>query len=152
MSDLIARLEAATEGGRELDAVVWALVLPRSGVAFDGYGEPENFLRYEYDANEDGSVDLYVVFASGDRHSMRRAKRKSPNYTTSLDAAMTLMPEGWFASVMLFGEFFHATAFRPEWHSKEVLTDPRTIKAMNAPKPALALCIVLLKARDGSLP
>lgn len=58
MHDLIARLEAATEGSRVLDAEIHLAIGERCGMGSDG---------------------LYLP----------------PHYTQSVDAALTLVPEGW---------------------------------------------------------
>lgn len=86
---LIVRLEEASEGGRLLDAQVWAAILPREGICIDGYGLPPVGAYYEYEADEDsadGSVDMFVIFSPAIRH--RRARRKAPLFTTSLDTAL----------------------------------------------------------------
>ena len=85
LDDLIARLEAASEGSRELDAEISAalhICPPQS----------PDWLR-----NWDGP---YVVFGLGRvavQHSNceRGVNWLAPNFTTSLDAALTLVPEGY---------------------------------------------------------
>lgn len=69
MTDLIKRLEEATEGSRELDVEV-----AKSIKFFDG-------TRASYTLN----VNLI------------------PHYTTSIDAALTLVPEGWGGLSMMEG-------------------------------------------------
>ena len=102
--NLIARLEAATEGSRELHAET-------AGLRWNSVG--------------------FYYHQNGVDHT-------GPNYTTSLDAALTLVPE----------EF--------DWtlgHTNSGLT----IHAQVGPKiecfadtPALALCIAALKAREAN--
>lgn len=64
--------------------------------------------------------------------------RNSPAYTSSIDAALTLVPAGWFWSITMRGEKrgeFHACCVRQGplvWH--EGIT------------PALALCAAALRA------
>ncbi len=94
VTDLISRLEAATEGSRELDALIWVSTLPKSGVALDGIPRLEGWF-FEYDAEEDGAVNQYIVKPGEPRHHTGRVKRKSPLFTFSLDSALTLMMPGW---------------------------------------------------------
>jgi hypothetical protein len=56
-------------------------------VGFDGFGAPEGG-TYEYEADEDGSVLLSVVFAD---MTVKRARRPSPEFTDSIDADLWLV-------------------------------------------------------------
>jgi hypothetical protein len=96
LAELIARLEAAAEGSRELDAAI-----------------------------------AVAVFGGGS-HDPGTA----PHFTTSLDAALTLVPEGrgWLMR-SVGGRGFAAISNAGE--------------ASQAKTPALALCIAALKARAG---
>lgn len=134
MSDLIARLEAASEGSRELDALVWVATLPPDGKGIDGYGLPDSGAHYEHEADEDGSVTMWVVWSIASRS--KRARRPAPAYTTSLDAALTLVPEdkAWCVEAEPGG--FSAWV---DAGGKATLGDARA--------PALALTIAALKAR-----
>lgn len=58
ITDLIARLEEATEGSRDLDADIWDTLMP----------------------------GLYSIYY---RH------QHAPAYSVSMDAALTLVPNGW---------------------------------------------------------
>lgn len=98
MKDLIAKLESATEGSRELDRAIHSHI---RGV--------EEFLLSTW-----------------------------PAYTTSLDAALTLVPEGWHWNV---GDVGLAWVGTHESATKIVRHDG------DAHTPALALCIAALKAR-----
>lgn len=71
------KLEAATEGSRELDALVWCAV---NGVEFL-YGDGMSYTRCNV-----------FNFRNSDGHA--RGFSGHPAYTTSLDAARTLVPEG----------------------------------------------------------
>lgn len=109
--DLIARLEAATEGSRELDGAIYETV---TGVRITGPRDKE-----------------WLVV---------------PFYTTSLDAALTLVPEGlcWGLNTHPEDEIFNpggAQAF-----VSDMLEDGIYAHA-DAATPALALCIAALKAR-----
>ena len=72
MDDLIAKLEAATEGSRELDAEVAMEIHPR-------------LKTYTPD----------TVTGPGHWISDKDGRVYAQDYTTSLDAAVTLIPEGW---------------------------------------------------------
>lgn len=63
----------------------------------------------------------------------------APHYTTSLDAALTLVPEGCYVRI--------ETGPAHDFHSAEIEADDDDYDALNAPSPALALCIASLKAR-----
>ena len=112
MKDLIAKLKAATEGSRELDASIHlTLNLPR---------QPHGGKYY-------------------------------PPYTTSLDAALTLVPEGWWCSIQtpafVIGETKAAVSV------SGIVDDStgggRTFDA-RATTPALALSSAALKARQNA--
>jgi hypothetical protein len=105
MTDLIEKLEAATEGSRELDAAIHRLVVPKPMYAIDGWPGAEAL-----------------------------------DYTTSIDAALTLVPEG-------FAYTIHKEP--PNTHSYIRLWNPfkrghqQTAVGSNT---ALAICIASLKA------
>ena len=116
MNDLIKRLEVATEGSQPLDIAI-ALKLgwtTRSG----GQG----YLYYPPKSNRNTVV---------------------PSYTTSLDAALTLVPEEAVWAVSCGDDF---SGFRATVMPKIASADPTAYAAT----PALALCIASLKARDAN--
>lgn len=122
MSALIALLEAAEAGSRELDAAVWAASNGYELFEHDGAGwryrmKPDDIMRHE------------------------RTGYISP-YTTSIDAALALAERvlpGWRKFVEVVGDgrgsacvfLAHEAIDRPWFH---------------APTPALALCISILRA------
>lgn len=119
MDDLIAKLEAATEGSRELDVeIVFALY-------------PESVYRPQCVGDE-------PIFWSEPYY-----KRECPAFTTSLDAALTLVPEGQGWGV-LAGEPGTDGVFHNAY-----VTKPRDVPLQSGPcrTPALALCIAALNAR-----
>lgn len=73
MRDLIANLEAAAEGSRELDQQI----AEATGWVVRYYGDIDQFLATKIRANGEGFT-----------HEL-------PRYTASIDAALTLVPEGW---------------------------------------------------------
>jgi hypothetical protein len=114
-NDLIARLEAATEGSRELDIAVGRAAGEEVDLERDQHGRP--LFRLARDA--------WGIL---------------PHYTTSLDAALTLVPEGhlhWYVGRWPIG--YRAEICR---HHQT----PPHIPMIGA-TPALALCIAALRAR-----
>ena len=109
---LIARLEQAARGSRELDDEIAELCAP----------------------TDDARM---AAFENG---------RDWPDlYTTSLDAALTLVPEGW--RVEHIGQNWGMTRWDAELHTADDVPSGVTAEA---PTPALALCIAALKARRGN--
>ena len=103
MTDLIARLEAAEIGSRELDAAI-------------------------YDAIDSPAIKIKTTL-----------DYDFPAYTTSLDAALTLVPEG-----LAWGVADRKDKSKPLaicGHADNPMTETY------AATPALALCIAALKAR-----
>lgn len=142
-TDLIARLEAATEGRRDLDAAV-ALAIK--------YDSEDAFGRKLCDVIERLGVG---AFTDSGWETWRL-----PRWSSSIDAALTLVPEGcdWdvghirangfvSATVMWqapagsrFHEFFDAGPDTTVWWAEKG----------KGPTPALALCIAALRAREAS--
>ncbi len=120
MDALIAALEAATEGSRELDDAVFLATHPDQGTTSED-GE----YWYAAHLDEDGGPWMLLPF-----------------YTTSLDAALTLVPEGWGWTI----EWDSITAVRPPDSEGD---DDLAIWGLTPNgTPALALCIAALKARQ----
>ena len=121
MTDLIARLEAATEGSLELDAEIWMTLYPNW----------RNFPR-----TEDGG---WIT-------DMGKSAR-AYGYTTSLDAAMTLVPEGAFVELHISPKGTSCDAEVSLNDGKFLIADD-TVKTSTAATAPLALCIAALKARE----
>lgn len=129
--DIIARLEAATEGGRELDAAIFRLI-----------GLTDRQERHCRDwCRMDGRTDL-----TRDRYIDAWAK----DYTTSIDAAMTLLPEGWDWKIISRAH----SPYQGRWPFEAVadrgdLRIPihKRMIAGFAMTAALALCIACLSAK-----
>ncbi len=135
--DLIARLEAAEEGSRELDAAIAEEVHPLlKTYAHDTERGPGHWI-----SPKDGKV--YAL-----------------DYTTSLDAALTLVPEGfsWFIEHIAVQNrgtrAFVSKVVEGEWIPNSPREDKRqglTVADFgfrgNAVTPALALTTAALKAR-----
>jgi len=119
---LISRLEQAEAGSRELDAEVFKAI---------GAPLPSNFGGRKLEFVECGGFWLMPV---GNGH---RVRYTPPAYTTSLDAAMSLIPEGWnYCITPRNGVWVRQSEHFPTIHG-------------SAATPALALCIAALKASHG---
>ena len=96
-------------------------------------------------------MDKEIAVSSGEyvtsrHHPGMLAHKDSPNqfgyffpaYTASIDAAMTMVPEGWTVTM----------GWTPEMVSWAHLESTHEIWPGNASTPALALCIASLRARS----
>lgn len=99
-----------------------------------------------FEADDDGSIRVYGKGADGEMRPLHR--RYAPNYTASLDAALTLLPTGW--GFMLRQ---HETSPGPMRACGSALC-PSTSGLGDQPfmdrwsaTPALALCAAALRAR-----
>lgn len=128
MTDLIARLAAATEPSRELDGLIFRAV--NTGTpdadwcAFDLEDESDAIIWYRRDAND------------------TIAWEAPPNYTASIDAALTLVPEGLLRSLIIYADRAHAFI-----RTGSVLNPATKEWTGYAATPAIALCIAALQAR-----
>ena len=130
---LIERLEAATGPSRELDAAI-----------FHAIGAPVPFqfanklIALEYNDVE----QAYFAIVTDDM----RVRYSPPNYTASIDAALTLVPEGW------------TCAFRQQddggWHAElregYCTSYKRVVLSRSGKSPPplpLAICISALRAK-----
>ena len=141
---VIARLEAATEGLRELDAEIWWIV--NRAAAARAYWNAAPGLPRELGDGMPKGVGRIAV------------QCYAPAYTTSLDAAITLVPKscGWcVGDVHPPGESYLDTGrpwaeiwMRGYQHIRlpGMLWDGIGRNGINAETPALAMCIAALKA------
>lgn len=118
MDDLIARLEAASEGSRELDGDI-----------------AEALALHPPDAPRMWGVVGNASFAIDGGRSW-----DAPRYTASLDAALTLIQNGLFISLHRHSDGWYCIV-RP--HSQSAVE----FQGCQKPA-ALALCIAALKARQ----
>ena len=143
MSDLIelaARCEAATGPDRELDAEIASQLSGHEA--------------YLVTIGPDHRREEWV-FISTDAGDASPTSRPVPRYTSSLDAAMTLVPEGWFLNLLteldqrnwevslrspILDDFRRFATSRTYGNEKGVAT------------PALALCTAALRAREAETP
>lgn len=114
MTDLITRLQAAEGPSRELDAEI---ALMRGWTAFSDYW----------------------LSPSG-----RQRQFHPPSFTSSIDAALTLVPEGFGCTLHIPPRFDGA---KNQHCVLERWDDGDEISATNCATPALALCIAALRAR-----
>jgi hypothetical protein len=138
LEELIAKLKAATEGSWELDYEISNLVWKRETI----YGGGERWIA-PYDTTITGlpPVTPFLVLP----------------YTRSLDAALTLVPEGWRVFELSEWNGIEPCGWSCVLRKKNLVTphevsagmprsnDDRQTKQIAS--PALALCIAALKAR-----
>jgi len=128
-SELVARLEGASEGSRELDALVW-LRFNRpeytggvKALEMRGWYDGRGHLILETDAGEEVADDLPIG-----------------HVTTSLDAALALAervyPDGWLDLYIRGGKASAAQCFEGN----------RAYTATHASNP-IAVCIAVLRAQ-----
>lgn len=133
IDNLIAELEAATEGSRELDHSIFLATHPEQGTTSEG-GE----YWYAGHLDEDGGPWIRL-----------------PKYTTSLDAALTLVPKGWSLFGLRQGDptLSDSNPEKRSWasikpHQQNDAGWKLGIQMNHALTPALALCIAIAKTRQ----
>lgn len=115
---LIEQLEAATEPSRELDAEISITIGEMTPKQVQEWREHIDILHFP-------EVDV-----------------QEPEYwTSSIDAAMTLLPEGW---VWAMANNFHAPGYVVGLHRKT----PFAAAEGESGVPAIAICIAALKAKE----
>ena len=136
---LIERLEAAETGSRELDAAVAVAAkvdLPSP------MGDCKATLRLPRKDDDCASGTYWLVQRSG------MSLRTAPPLSTSIDAALTLVPKGWRWEVADYAgdqDGPRAALYR-NLYSEEF--EPDDAIGAYGFTPALALCIAALKARE----
>lgn len=131
---LIERIEAASEGSRELDAEIGRTCgwVQKSHSQW-GIGAPHWW--------RDGRCQSEII---GWWHSQQAASL--PAFTFSLDAAITLVPQGMHWCVDSDGDRYMASASVGPQPIGGELYEPHAIA--DAETPALALCAASLKAME----
>lgn len=121
LDELIAALEAATGPSRELDFWCW------------WWGK----------ASHNGELPDADYAAANIKND------PGPRYTASIDAALTLVPEGWTASVAVYGDGLlkASSLIGPEYVDEGDRLPNRVVLHGHARTPAIALCITSIKAR-----
>lgn len=129
--ELIARLGAATEGSPELDEAIY-LATSREASA------EQQIANMRHALGREPSDAAKAMF--------RNAPPNARRYTTSIDVAMSLVPEGWAIHIFtppLYGRKQPDASLYPpgkEWHD-----DRSLICEGQAATLPLALCIACLK-------
>jgi hypothetical protein len=152
MTDLIARLEALTKPSRELDGEIYAAQSPPH-LVHEADGIVWVASRYTMHINPDGSerkIDTWKKskkWCDDQGLCYGAAVQDAPKYTSSIDAALSLVPTGWricdlqdaslFKDIASVVAIDNAPSYEP-WHF-------RNERGMAA-TPAIALCIAALKA------
>ena len=122
MTDLADKIEAAGGASRELDAYI-AVVM----------GAWPNTLEAEHSVTDED--EWSIVEREPDGHKVDRFA--PPHYTASLDAAMTLVPEGESYALMTIKDVVHVGIGDTEGKADFYAV---------AATPALALCAAALRA------
>ena len=138
-ADLIAKLEAAPEGSRDLDALFYCL---REKLYFGRVCGPRKTGTL---------IKARRIFRDG------KIKEQAENfvckpYTRSVDAALTQIPNGWHVSQLRRYLYKGVEGWNWSLSYGERLASPvvHTVDENQKPKPTLmanALCIAALKAR-----
>lgn len=131
MQDLIDWLGDATEGSRELDGEIAATLDFRYPVGADKGEAFRNFWHGLYRMSGDDIAGKWQIV---------------PHYTTSIDAALDLLPAKWRKLWAIHGGDESCQGAQLELPDVDT-RDGEII--VNAATPALALCIAGLRARDG---
>lgn len=116
MSDLLDKLQSASEGSRELDAMIANELGILGGMAYDHWAAIE---------------------------------AHAPHYTTNLQDAVSLVPEGWLVDQV--GEW-ESPVLRARGPWLAILKRPpdykQVVRCDHAPTPALAFCAAIIKAHE----
>ena len=118
---LALRCEQATGADRELDAEIWLACVPGATRKQTSYFHKASGRECAIDETRDATGRLIIV----------------PSYTASLDAALTLAPEGYVANL---------GNDEPIWAQVWIDNDPAS--RGDGATMALALCAAALRARS----
>lgn len=128
MNELIERLEKATGPDRELDAAA----------------ESERRRQQAYACGLNDKTRAYWVPDRLGYVESQGTRYPAKPFTASIDAALTLVPEGCFWRVGHDGEGADPSQFRAD-----ILHAPGSgLHKATAPTPALAICIAALRAHS----
>lgn len=135
LADLIGRLESATGPDRQLDAEIVVAITP------DVVGiEPTVMNKREW------------LFRFDPPRRWLESWLSVPAYTASLDAAVTLVPEGWAIASLEWWPMRQGGAgvalFETDSHGGYDREYCRDVRVGCCWTPALALCIAALRARE----
>lgn len=159
---LADEVTAATGPDRELDCMIWAAV---NGLAVVWTGGDDHILII--DGHVIGSIDPGKHSRNFGCNRRETGPGSIPAYTASLDAAMSLVPEGWAVEGMTWWPASPEGASNVSTEQSSVRMVGTSIERMgrrmiwghggkdgrveaSAATPALALCAAALKARAHS--
>ena len=130
IASLIARLEAATTGGtRKLNGDIAA------ALRITPLRAPDWLVNWDGDFGADETGQVACLHSDG----RRGVNWAPPSFTSSIDSALTLVPEGYCFEI-------RSNPFTRR-KSATLYTRGDVLFWVEAPTPALALCIAALKAR-----
>lgn len=144
---LIEKLEKCTGPGRELDARIWLLVGDELGSEWSLNGtEPIRPRKISNGRHMESALDKYPDDINGICLSWR-----VPLFSSSIDAALTLIPEGrkWRVGshTTPIWDGFHAAIYADK--VGDILAG-QTHEGWCKSTPAIALCIASLRARSAA--
>lgn len=138
VGDLIAVLEQG-EPSRELDVRIW-LALFDTPIMVDGGGYGPKASAPKYKQAREIWKDDWPYWGEKIEVDAVALSLDAPHYTTSIDAALTLVPDGWNWHLITEFDGINAAVFPPG--------NAVDYPDVTASTPALALCIAALKARQ----
>lgn len=132
---LVERLEKASGPDRRLDGEIWKAVTEKPGDVWTNAFSGGVWHRRD--------TDDHLAFES------------PPRFTESIDAALALVPDGWWINAKICKNrgadraFCHVTLEQDADTQDRDLEDdePFEVSASNAPSLAIALCIAAIRAR-----
>lgn len=131
IQEVIAKLEAATEGSRELDFRIQCAAAPSNDLPM-GHTSASLLVSAERIGDWSGACRL----------------SDCPLYTTSIDAALTLVPKPYEFLVRAGAKKGDADGDRRPFANCMHPRSDGPMYGANAATPALALCIAALRARS----
>lgn len=133
MDDLVSLLESAAEGSEELDAEIVARL--------------NNAVVKRYPPTDDfGPRNRWQFWSEDGKHFLgNESKFPIPPLTRSIDAALTLVPGGWWAEIHHGADRHNCVLQQFPLPCKRIPAAPYVIAARTTP---LALCIAALKAME----
>lgn len=152
---LIERLERATGPDREIDLAIHIAVEPGGEIAKIVASHPRGFesregIEWEFTGSQQ-TLCWHRHDASG--HCWSNGGLPMPHYTSSLDAAMTLVPDGWAYQIRMNvsrdGDeaYCNAQLWPFVGNGDPEDSKPNIFANHDRDKPAIALCIACLRAR-----
>lgn len=139
-AELIAALEAATGPSRELDVRIFALSNDPAIIREPGDHRGRGIVTWALSRwIKEEACDASPVW-----WEYLAGCVQAPRYTSSIDTALTLVPEGWSwdCGLIINDRDFTSHVWRDEPTEAGIMRG-------KGPTPALALCVAALRAREG---